>query len=302
MSDQLTNQPLSGTGRLSFPSRYANGRTGRPSRRLAPTLVVGLVLAAGLLVVALAQQVLVPYDPYATNLINRLSPPGSAGHLLGTDQLGRDVLSRVLTGFPWSLGVGVIATAVGATIGTTIGIVAGWSVGWLRAFLTRVVDLAISFPYLVIAIVVVALVGRGFWPLALTLGAVTWPTYARVVYAETLSLRTREYVLAARLAGASSLRILITHVLPGLKSTLLVLCAFKFADILVAESGLSFLGLGAPLGAPTWGNMLADSRAYMLNAPWLLLAPAAAIVLAVVTANLLGDGLSARSAALRRSS
>lgn len=281
---------------LTFTGRYAARRAraaGREPRRAAPTLLVGLVLATGLVLVALAQAWLVPYDPGATALADRLSAPDGA-HLLGTDQLGRDLLSRVLTGFRWSLGVGVIATAVGATIGTTIGIVAGWSTGWVRSLLTRVVDLAISFPYLVIAIVVVALIGRGFWPLALTLGAVTWPTYARVVYAETLSLRTREYVLAARLVGASPTRTLLTHVLPGLRPTLLVLCAFQFADILVAESGLSFLGLGAPLGDPTWGNLLAESRAYLVDAPWLLLAPAGAIVLAVVTANLLGDGLSAR--------
>jgi peptide/nickel transport system permease protein len=285
---------------LTFTGRYA-ARRQRPagrSRRVVPTLVVGLVLAAGLLLVALAQTWLVPYDPAATALADRLRPPGG-GHLLGTDQLGRDVFSRVLTGFRWSLGVGVVATTVGAIIGTTIGIVAGWSTGWPRAVLTRVVDLAISFPYLVIAIVVVALVGRGFWPLALTLGVVTWPTYARVVYAETLSLRTREYVLAARLVGASPARTLASHVLPGLRPTLLVLCAFQFADILVAESGLSFLGLGAPLGSPTWGNMLAESRAYLVDAPWLLLAPAGAIVLAVVTANLLGDGLSARARSRR---
>lgn len=279
---------------LTFVGRYAR-RAGRARRPLGPLLALGLGLAVILALVAVFATALAPADPYATDLPDRLRAPGTAGHLLGTDQLGRDLLSRVLAGFPWSLGIGLVSTVVGAATGTVIGLVAGWSTGWPRIVLTRLVDLAISFPYLVAAIAIVALVGRGFWPLALTLGLVSWPIYARVVYAETLGLRTREYVLAARLVGASSPRILLTHVLPGLRPTLQVLCAFQFADMLVAESGLSFLGLGAPLGTPTWGNMLADSRGYLVDAPWLLLAPAAAIVLAVVAANLVGDGLSARA-------
>jgi peptide/nickel transport system permease protein len=158
--------------------------------------------------------------------------------------------------------------------------------------LTRFVDLAVSLPYLVIAMVVVAIVGRGFWPLALTLGVVSWPVFARVVYAETLSLRTRQYVLAARLAGVTGGRVILSHVLPGLRPTLLVLCAFQFADMLIAESGLSFLGLGTPLGEPTWGNLLSSSRGYLVNAPWLLLGPGAAVALAIIAASLIGDGLS----------
>jgi peptide/nickel transport system permease protein len=271
---------------------------GRAERRRGVSGGLGLGLGLGLAVllgvVALTQSVFAPADPYATDLPNRLAGPGSPGHLLGTDQLGRDLLSRVLAGFGWSLGIALLATAVGAGIGTAVGLLAGWSTGWPRTVLTRLVDLVISFPYLVIAIAIIAVVGRGFWPLALTLGLVSWPIYARVTYAETLSLRARPYVLAARLVGASAARTLVTHVLPGLRPTLQVLCALQFADMLVAESGLSFLGLGAPLGTPTWGNMLSDSRGYLVDAPWLLLAPATAIVLAVVAANLIGDGLTAR--------
>lgn len=278
---------------LTFLGRFARrGGTRRPAGLL---LTVGLGLALALALAAVLSRWLVPDDPYATELSLRLRAPGSDGYPLGSDQLGRDVLSRVLAGLPWSLGIGAVSTVVGASIGTAIGLGAGWSTGWLRTVLTRFIDLTISFPYLVLAIAIVAVVGRGFWPLALTLGLVSWPIYARVVYAETLGLRAREYVLAARLAGASSVRTLLTHVLPGLRPTLQVLCAFQFADMLVAESGLSFLGLGAPLGTPTWGNMLSDSRAYLVDAPWLMLVPAAAIVLAVVAANLIGDGLSARS-------
>ncbi|HIY41126.1 MAG TPA: ABC transporter permease, partial [Candidatus Nocardiopsis merdipullorum] len=223
----------------------------------------------------------------------RLVSPGP-DHLLGTDQLGRDLAGRVLSGFAWSLGIGAVATLLAMVIGITIGILGGWYPGVVRAVLNRVIDIGISFPFLVVAVTVVAVVGRGFWPLALTLGVVSWPTVARVVYAETLGLREREYVVAARLIGVRSPRSILTHLLPALRPTLQVIAAFTFADLLVAESGLSFLGLGAPLGDATWGNMLADSRAYLVSAPWMMLVPATVIVLAVLSANLLGDGLSAQ--------
>jgi len=165
----------------------------------------------------------------------------------------------------------------------------------LRNLVNRLVDVIIAFPGLVIAICLIAVVGRGFWPLAITLGILTWPFFARVVYAEALSLMKRDYVLAARMFAVSGPRILVRHILPGLRPTLLVMLAFHFADMLIAESALSFLGLGAPLSAPTWGNMLADSRQYLINAPWMMLAPGAAIVLVVVTLNLLGDGIAKAS-------
>ncbi|MFL6118433.1 dipeptide/oligopeptide/nickel ABC transporter permease/ATP-binding protein [Actinophytocola sp.] len=261
---------------------------------------VGLGIAALLGVLAVIQPVLAPANPYAADLPHRLAAPDWPSHLLGTDQLGRDVLSRVLAGFPWSLGISLVATIVGAAIGTLVGLLAGWRTGWSRAVLTRLIDLMIAFPYLVVAVVVVALAGHGFWPLALTLGLVTWPSYARVTYAETLSVRTRPYVLVARLTGAASARILVTHVLPALGATLRVLCALQFAEVIIAESGLSFLGLGAPLGTPTWGNMLADSRAHLVDAPWLLLGPGIAIVLAVTAANLVGTDSAIRGQVLPR--
>lgn len=249
---------------------------------------------AGLMVLTTVLTVLFPVgDPEAIDLAARLSPP-DADHPMGTDQLGRDLGVRVLSGFAWSLGIGGVATLLSLGIGTVIGVLSGWYAGIVRTVLTRVIDIGISFPFLVVAVTVVAVVGRGFWPLALTLGAVSWPTVARVVYAETLSLREREFVVAARLIGVRGPRSILTHLLPALRPSLQVIAAFTFADLLVAESGLSFLGLGAPLGDATWGNMLADSRAHLVSAPWMMLVPATVIVLAVLAANLLGDGLSAR--------
>jgi peptide/nickel transport system permease protein len=153
-------------------------------------------------------------------------------------------------------------------------------------------ETAIAFPYLVLALAVIAVTGHGFWALVGVLGLVSWVSFARVVLAETQAIKRREYVLVARLMGLSTAHILRTYVLRGLRRTLLVVSAFVFADLLVAEASLSFLGLGAPLGTPSWGSMLAESRIYAFTAPWTLYAPAAAVVLAVVTANLVGDGLS----------
>ncbi len=260
----------------------------------APWLLrAGLAIGGFMLVVALIAPLLA-LDPDATDLAARLQAP-SAEHVLGTDSLGRDVLARVVAGFRWSLSIAAMATLIGLLIGTVLGVSAAWHSGKIRAVLTRAIDVGISFPYLVTALTFISVVGRGFWPLVLTLGLVNWPTIARVVYAQTLSLREREYVVAARLMGVRSLRSVLTHVLPALRPTALVVVAFMFAEMLVAESGLSFLGLGAPLGTPTWGNMLSESRAYLSVAPWQMIAPAVAIVLAVLAANFVGDGLTSRS-------
>jgi peptide/nickel transport system permease protein len=166
--------------------------------------------------------------------------------------------------------------------------------GALRTLVLQLVAAVLSFPGLVVAIAVISVVGHGYWPLTLTLGLLSWPVFARVIYAEARGLLERDYVLAARLAGASRLRILTGHVLPAVAPTLYVMLAFHLADMLVAESALSFLGLGAPLGSPSLGNMLAESRQYLFVAPWLMFVPAAAIVAVVIAANLFGDGLTAR--------
>lgn len=248
-----------------------------------------------LLAVVVFGPMLQTHDPYEQILVDRLLAPGERGYLFGTDQLGRDLFSRTIEGFRWSLGIGFVATMIAAIIGTFVGVAAAMRAGVLRVILTRLVDMTIAFPYLVIAVAIIAVVGRGFTALALTLGLVSWPIFARVVYAETLSLMEREYILAAQLLGVSRLRVLFTHLLPGLRPSLMVMWAFMFADLLIAESALSFLGLGAPLAAPSWGNMLSDSREYLATAEWMLAAPGVAIVLAVVTANLIGDGVAANS-------
>jgi peptide/nickel transport system permease protein len=266
-----------GTQQLSVPALLVAG-------------VIGLVIVVTLTVWG---EVIAGFEPGKQDLRARLMSPLTDGHLLGTDKLGRDVFARTAAGFRWSIPVGLLATAISAVIGTTVGLVAGWNEGWLRATLSRFMEIAISFPYLVLAVAVIGVVGRGFLALSLTLGLVAWVSFARVVFAETRKIKGREYVVAARLMGMSSLRIIATYVLRGLRPTLVVMSAFIFADLLVAEAGLSFLGFGAPLGEPSWGNMLADSRLNLFDAPWMMYGPAAAVVITVLTANLIGDGLLA---------
>jgi len=272
--------------------------TRRPIAKKGKGSTLSLRISASILcflfIVALFQPFFYRVDPTYSDLMLRLQSPSLSGAWLGTDALGQDVFSRVIAGFRWSLGIGTVGTFIGGLIGISLGVSAAWNRGHLRTFLSRVIDIGISFPYLIIAVTIVTVVGRGFWPLALTLGLVCWPTISRVVYAETLTLREREYVTAARLFGIGSARSIFTHILPALRPTIQVVAAFTFAELLIAESGLSFLGLGAPLGTPTWGNMLNESRLYMESAPWMMFGPVTAIILTIFAANLLGEGLNAR--------
>lgn len=254
-------------------------------------LVVGGILIAMIGALVALGPALSGHDPAFIDLQDRLAAPNSPGHWLGTDQLGRDVLARLLHGLRWSLTAALGATLLAFTTGTILGVVAARSHSPLATAIRQVTAFAQSFPVFVLAICLVAIVGNSLVTVVLVLGLVTWPVFCRVVQAEAASLMSREYVLAAEMLQMGRLRLYVRHVLPGLLPSLSVLLAFHFADMLIAESALSFLGIGAPLGAATWGNMLQESRAYLLSAPWLLLVPAAAIVTLVITANLLGDGL-----------
>lgn len=255
-------------------------------------LDVGLVMFTTLLLALIGQALFMPSSALDGHLPSRLKGPGYQGHVFGTDQLGRDLLFRVLGGLPWSLGIAGLATLILASIGTILGLIAAWYTNFIRTIVLLFISTVIAFPFLVLALVAVAIIGRGFWPITLTLGLIAWPVVARVIYAEGRSLLTREYVLAARLFGVSKWSILFVHVLPGIRPTILVMGAFLFAVMLILESALSFLGLGAPLNAPSWGNMLSDSRQYLVNAPWMMFVPAGAIVSAVISLNLIGDGVA----------
>jgi peptide/nickel transport system permease protein len=264
--------------------------------------LLGGALAIGLVVLA----VLGPWltaNPFALDIDRGLTELGApigprADALLGTDALGRDVLARVVAGAGTSLWIALAATLLSILVGTAIGLVAGYAGPRIDNALMRATDLALAFPFLLLAIFLAALL-RGSAasgsnaPVIIPLAVVGWTTFARVVRAKALVLTRSDYVLAAHGLGAPHLRVLVHHVLPNVAGVIAIAAAFAFAQNLLAEAALSYVGLGPPPPAPTWGRMLYEGRAYYRSAPWLVIAPGLAIVLAVVAFNLLGEGLRA---------
>ena len=263
--------------------------------------VVGAVLVCMLVAVALFGPLLESHDPLARDIDHGLTTlgaplPPSGDALLGTDHLGRDVWARVVAGAVTSLEVATLSTLVALLIGLVIGLAAGYAGGWLDNALMRLVDLVLAFPFTLVAILLAALfreahLASSTAPVVLTLGIVGWTTLARVVRGKTLSLARSEFVTAARAIGATPWRIVTRHVLPNVAGVVIVMTALVFAQNLLAESVLSYLGLGPPPPTPTWGRMLYEGRVYYRTAPWLTVAPGVAILLAVVAFNLLGEGL-----------
>lgn len=258
-------------------------------------LRAGGALALLLLALVVLRGVLPLADPLATDLVARFTSPGTPDHWFGTDQNGRDLLARAIAGLGWSIGCAALATLFAATIGAGLGLIAAVAGGWTRRIIEHGVAAMLAFPGIVAAVVMLAVLGSGFLPLVLTLTLLGWAVFARVVQAEATALMTRPYVLASQLAGASRIAVALGHILPGVMPTLLVMLAFFFGDALITESALSFLGLGAPFDAPTWGNMLQEGRLRMMQAPWLMLVPAGCIIVTVLAANLIGDGIAARA-------
>lgn len=249
----------------------------------------GALLALFLLVAAFAPWV-APQDPLAQDLYGRLSPP-SAKNWFGTDDFGRDVLSRVLHGSRVSLRVGVAAVAVALLAGTAIGLIAGYRGGALDNVLMRLMDLMLAFPSILLAIVVVAVLGPSLNNAMLAVGIVSIPQYARLVRASVLSIREQDYVTAARAIGAGDARIVLVAILPNCIAPLTVQATLGMAGAILDAAGLSFLGLGAQPPTPEWGAMLSGGRDFILSAPWVLTFPGLAILLTVLAFNLLGDGL-----------
>jgi peptide/nickel transport system permease protein len=255
-----------------------------------PLSFVGLVLVVGFAVTAIAAPWIAPKDPLAVDPINRLASPG-AGHLLGTDALGRDVFSRIIVGARWSLGGALVVTVLVTVIGVGIGAASGFVGGRLDSVIMRVVDALLAFPTLLLALAIVGVVGPGLRGVLTGLIAVGWADYARVVRGIVLSLREKEYVAAARSAGGKNGHILARHVLPNVVSPVVVLASLEMGQLILALAGLSFLGLGAQPPTPEWGSMLNDGRVFLLTAPQLMIYPGIAISLVVMGLNLLGDGL-----------
>lgn len=255
-----------------------------------PLTLGGASVVALFAVLAVAAPFIAPRDPSAIDPVHRLQGP-SAGALLGTDALGRDLFSRILCGARWSLGAALLTTVLVLTLGVVVGLAAGYLGGFVEAVLMRIVDALLAFPSLLLALAIVGTLGPGATHAVLALAAVGWATYARIVRGLVLTLRERPFIEAARAIGGTDAHIIWRHVLPNVLAPVAVLATLELAEILLALSAMSFLGLGAQPPAPEWGAMISDARGYFFVAPRLMVAPGIAITLAVAALNLLGDGL-----------
>lgn len=257
---------------------------------------VAVVILALVVLVGIFGPLIAPHDPAAQDLTARLKPPvwmarHVSGHLLGTDNLGRDVLSRVIYGTRISLLVGVAATLISGVIGAVLGMVCGYYRGPVDMVFMRLADIQLSFPTILLALVVVAVLGPSLWFVILVLGTTGWVSYARVIRAEVLSLRTREFVTAARAVGVSDFQIMWRHLRPNVAAPLLTIGTLQVASMIVAEASLSYLGLGVPPTVPTWGGMLSTGQLYIRSAWWISVFSGLAILLTTLSINVTGDML-----------
>lgn len=256
-----------------------------------PAAVVGLVIVGLLVTAALGSMILVPYDRViAQDLGQALRPPGGE-YWFGTDHFGRDVFLRVLYGAQVSLVVGIVAVGLGMSIGLLLGTSSGYFGGWWDTLVMRITDIMLAFPFLLLALAITAALGPSLTNAMLALGIASFPSYTRLVRGNVLSLREENYVEAARVAGATHRRIMLRHLIPNLLGTLIVYGTLRISTAILAEAGLSYLGLGAQPPMPTWGGMLSEGRDYLLFFEWLALFPGLAILVTVTGFNLLGDGL-----------
>ena len=265
-------------------------------RRLSFRAVFGLTVLIAMGAAALLAPQIAPWDPTRQMLLKRLRPPmwearGMREHPLGTDHLGRDILSRILYGGRISLGVGLSAVTLSCLIGVTLGLLAGFHGGRTDAFIMRIVDVFLAIPYILLAMGVVFALGASLVNVILVMAVTRWVQFARVVRADVLSIREREFVSGARARGNRSMRLLLRHVLPNALTPIIVVATLELAFMIIYESALSFLGLGVQPPTPTWGWMLADGRNYIATAWWLATFPGLAIMLTVLAVNLLGDWL-----------
>lgn len=255
-----------------------------------PSGMIGVVLVLLLVLIAAFAPMLAPYDIYDQNLAGRLARP-SAEHLLGTDELGRDILSRTLYGARITLYITCLTAIIAGPIGLIVGTTAGYKGGWVDLALMRVVDVFLAFPSLVLALAFVAAMGPGIENAVIAIALATWAPIARLARAEALTIRNSDYVAAARLQGASSLRIILSHVTPMCLPSVIVRLTLNMAGIILTAASLGFLGLGAQPPSPEWGAMLSSGREFVLSNGWIAGVPGCAILLSSLGFNLLGDAL-----------
>jgi peptide/nickel transport system permease protein len=281
--------PRAVTGRLSIPWPRGSGQY-----PVVSLTIFGLFLVCGVLGPLIA-----PHDPLAQDLRQRLAPPfwesgGSFNYPLGTDELGRDILSRIMVGARISLLVAGGGLLLSVLSGAAIGFAAGYFGGSVDTVVMRIVDAGLALPSLLFALIFAVTLGPGMGTVMLVIGVTTWPRFARMMRAEALMLRSKDYVKAARIAGVGDARILFVHIVPNSFNTLLVLVTLSVGNILLLEASLSFLGAGIPLPTPSWGSMTSEGRDYLTTRPWNALLPGIAIMLVVLASNYLGDWIRER--------
>lgn len=286
--------PLLGLGTLAKPVASPGRAMARRILATPPAVIGGTVVLLFVLAAVLAP-VLPMHDPLRGQLGDRLQPPawlgGNASYLLGTDTLGRDLLTRIVYGARVSLAVGLVTVGISAAVGTTLGLLTAWFGGWLDRLVSRVCELLLAFPMLIFAVGFMSIIGPGFWTIIFALSFKSWVEFARLVRGQTLAEKQMEYVLAARTLGGRQLAILFKQVLPNVIHTVLVLATLRIGYVIIMEASLSFLGLGIQPPTPAWGSMINDGRDQMLNAWWITTFPGIAVVCLVLAVNLLGEGL-----------
>ena len=264
--------------------------------RKSPIGIIGVIIVTAVLLTAILAPWIMPQNPTSFDFKQRLVPPaweegGSSKYLLGSDQMGRDLFSRIIIGSRISVMVGISAVIIAGIFGVAVGLIAGFRGGWIDALFMRIVDALYAIPFILMAMTIVGVVGPSVLTIVVTLGFVQWQNYARVVRAEVLSLREREYVTAARVIGQSDLLIAIRHILPNAMASVIVIATLQVAATIISESALSFLGVGVQPPTVTWGLMLADGRNYLAGAWWLATFPGLAITITVLGIIFLGDWL-----------
>lgn len=272
-------------------------RATRQARRFSPTAPFLAIFVVFVLMAVLAP-LIAPYDPNAQNLLGRLKPPGTESrdfhYLLGSDELGRDLLSRIIYGARVSLSVAMLSVILSGIVGTLLGMVAAYRRGWLEIVVMRIVDIFLSIPAILFAIICVAVLGPGLVNVVLVLGLTRWPRYARIAYGQTLAVANMPYLRLAHFMGAGPWRILMRHVLPNIIGPISVIATLEFGLMVLFEAGLSFLGLGVQPPTASWGAMLSVGRSYVANAWWIATIPGVCLFLLVLSVNLIGDDLRDR--------
>jgi peptide/nickel transport system permease protein len=289
----MSAEPAGGAVAESLPAAPARPRTGARARRLP---LFALSIIGAFVLAALLANVLSPADPEEQSLRQRFTPPvwderGTWKHVLGTDRLGRDLLSRIIWGSRVSLTAGVLTVLLASAFGAGVGLVAGYHGGRVDAALMRMTDATMSFPVILLALILAVTVGPSFLNVVIAIAVILWARYARVIRGQVLTLMELDFITQARIAGASSWRIILRHLFPNTFNTLMVLVTLQVGYVIIVEASLSFLGAGIPPPTPAWGSMIAEGRDFITSAWWVSFFPGLAILLVVLAFNLLGDWL-----------